>query len=55
MASGLTADIMFPIPVIEAFLLLGQLAVSLDPEKLEAARAQLVKAQNNRARVPLFR
>ena len=39
MASGLIAYIMFTIPVIEAMLLLGLMAVSLDPEKLEAARA----------------
>ena len=54
MASGLIADIMFTIPVIKALLLLGLLAVSLDPEKLEAARAQLVTALSNKAKVPLL-
>ena len=52
MASGLTEDIMFRMPVFEAQLLPGLLSVSLDTEELEEARAQLVTALYNKGKVP---
>ena len=52
MASGLTEDIMFRMPVFEAELLPGLLSVSLDTEELEVAREQLVTALHNKGKVP---
>ena len=52
MASGLTEDIMFRMPVFESQLLPGLLSVSLDTEELEVARSQLVTALHNKGKVP---
>ena len=52
MASGLTEDIMFRMPVFEAELLPGLLSVSLDTEELDMAREQLVSALHNKGKVP---
>ena len=52
MASSLTEDIMFRMPVFEAQLLPGLLSVSLDTEEQDEARAQLVTALYNKGKVP---